>query len=496
MVILSSFSLAVIIQPGTQFKPSSSNIIYNITEQINSTSINISDICLNISDPKFNDSYCLSSGILNIIQLPNTNYTNIIENVTISSLNVTEGDIITFELIENETITPSWINWVLNGIKQATGNLWNWIVSYDSFENSPNNISVYVRETDGQAYRYDLFINVDDENLAPIVEDFYQTPTLTNFSNNLITMFCNVSDEDLSSDQLNVSMAYRLSSNNQWVNVNPTYNPLTDLWTNSFSTAPQYNWITTLDFRCSVTDQKSGYSGFQYDYDSVQVVGEQVSPTIPTIITPKNGNFDVVIPLECKGAIDGNLDAFAYVLEARFNNTFKEIGRHFPKLTYEWDISNFRFNETQIRCYSTDYHENSSYIYTNNLTITHKVNHYLYNKNLKLVPKVNERVIFESYCNTLNSTNLKINSIYLDCNNDNLFDYYYSFENQTKKIISKKMSCLYSESERYLLESGCVVERINSSISWINETICNNLEIDDTYCNILRNRNIEVLSNE
>lgn len=483
---------AVILAPGTQLEPSNSNVIYNITQNINSSYVNVSDLCVIIDDPQLNDSYCVSSDGLRILNLPEFNTTGIIESIYQSELNITEGDNVTFEVNEEDGVIISWYNWILNGVKIATGKVWNWIVSYDAHEDSPNNISIYVRESDGTTYRTDLYINVEDENLPPEITEFYAEPTLTTFNNNSVTIFCGGSDEEINESELNVEIDYRLGTSSEWIETSPIYNELLGIWTSSFETQPTYNWITIIDIRCRLQDQKSLYSSYMYLYDEIEVEGEQVAPSKPSSITPYSGNFDVVIPIECSGSYDGNRDNFIYIIEADYNGTYKEIGKHFPGSGYEWDISNFEFENTALRCFATDYINESDYIYSSNITITENVNFYVYDKNIKNNMKENEINIFELYCNVENSSNLKINSLYADCNRDNLYDYYFDYENQTTKRKHNKISCIYPESDIYTLSSGCIIERINESISWSSEDVCKSLPNDRNYCQLLREREVRI----
>lgn len=482
---------ALIVEEGVQFSPSNSNVIYNLTQNMNTTDINITDECVIIDDVRFNDSYCLTSDAERVIDLPNLNYSELFSNWTIIDENLTEGEEYTFEVDIEDGKTVSWAKWFIDGVKKATGLVWNWLIGFDTKDKGINNISLYVREEDNQAYRKDWYFSVNDNFQPPIIEDFFQTPLSVNFTNQTVSMFCNVSDLDSGVEELDVNMSYRLSTNNQWIDLEGVYSEVSEIWSASFKTNPLPEWITTLDFRCIAKDNESLLSSYQYDYDTVIVSGEQVAPTQPDNIEPNSGVFDVVMDIKCQGSYDANQDNFWYEIDAYMGDEWVGLGSHIPGNYYELDVSEIPFNSIKLRCKAKDNEGESGYAYTDNISIEHETNHYLYNSNFKKFPGIDDNVVMKAYCNTEYSDNLKIESYYLDCNSDDLIDYYQDYSNMTINYYNKKHNCVYEAEGIKKIKSECVLTRINNSIAW--GKTCKRNSMDDDYCRLTRERSVTII---
>lgn len=433
------------------------------------------------------------------------NFVPIITNLLPSydDFNVSEGDTIIFdvEYIDIDSEDTISVSWFLNGIKQASTKVWQWVVSHlIANPDNPfvsNNVTVYINDNDGGIVAYEWDIGVNEVNLAPVILDFYQTPTEISFDNNLIEIFCDVEDEYYNKTDLTVNISYKSPISDEFINLNVSLE--SDLFFSSILIDRDPLNVGLWSFRCQARDPVGDVFSQQTDFDSVRVVDVPVSPNTPSFITPTRGTFDSIINIECEQVTDPNKDDVFYDFYAEIilNNgsvSWIPISLNNSKNMFTWYVGNLREQENiSLSCQAHD-KELYSDVFESNTTIKIKrdfkvliVPHSIVKKNY-----IFNKIPYSIICDVNSFDNVIIHSSYADCSNNGQWEYHFRYADKNRTITTDPFSCYYETEGFKTINAGCILQRVNESIAWDFE-LCKDTSNKEDFCLVERSVREELI---
>jgi len=395
--------------------------------------------------------------------------------------NVSEGDEIDFDVdytdIDDEDSFS--FSWLLNGIQKATTKLWQWVVGHTiSNPDNPytsNNVTIIIDDNDGGVVNYVWDIGVFDVNIAPIINDFTQTPSILNFSNNNIKLECNATDEYLNQSELNVTLYYKKPDDITYTQVNNTL--INGLFTANITVEPLSENIGLWSFRCKADDMLDDLYSQQTDIDSVEVEHVPIEPNNITSIKPLKGSYDSFLPLRCSPVTDPNTDSVYYDFSVEYNlkngtRIVKNIYNH-TKHKYQFYTGNIIEQENlTIGCRANDGELYNDWYYENTtIKIQRNYKVLLLPMTLKSTNRIFQDIPFNVVCDLTNINNTVIEYAYANCNGDGQWDYLFNYEDKQRIKTVNTFSCYYENAGTKEVTAGCVYTRVNESIEW-DENIC------------------------
>lgn len=433
-----------------------------------------------------------SVGYLNVNNVSyefNINPPPVLLNYTPSNLTPTfqENNTIFFNVSVSDVGDTNFFKWLLDGVTQAYTQFWNWLVPMDGFNlNNPHNITIVINDTSGQQITNTWIVNITNLYLSA----FEQLPSSVSWTGDLITITCYANE---TTD--NATIEYRLPDDGSWVELNNTYNATLEGYRSYLTTQINPLWNGFLDFRC--TTNAIGFELVQTDYDSVEVVAGNIPPNT-TSISPSKGLYDANIRLYCN-ANDYNNDNLTYEFQANYTNyegsTSGWVSLYNGSIPfYNWYTLHLpEQSSINVRCNSYDGEDFSDWVSnTNPLSLKHGTSLQLFSNLPNHQYRVNNNLPFTAYCKTP-PNNTKINKIWSDCNNDGQWDYAFDYSNYSNdyKVGEGSFVCKFGVAGNYSITTGCLMERINTDISW-DRSVCKNIKESDNYCNVAKEYNLEV----
>lgn len=411
-------------------------------------------------------------------------YDNQTPNVTIiSPTNMTptynESDEISFNVtVDDRGNLNYFFRWVLDGITQAFTRVWTWATGiYDS---GYHNVTMYANDTFGNTSSEYWNVTILNINVHPEISDLYAYPVSLSQDEGNFTIICNATDSDSNSSDLNVTIRYRDSNDFFWKELPEYYHNATKTW--NASKDPLSIDTGLVDISCRASDGDLD-SDWEYAYDYIEVLAYNYPPSTPTNLNPIDGKYDYGIPVKCSGSIDNNSDQLRYHIWYKCDS-----GDWILFHNETWNIALFDlgvFNHSQLidfKCSVCDYKSCSAeYNPTGKINVTQMPTLMLYQSPFQrfLVRNTPYQVgVFANLNSSYYKNNTYIQSAYADCNGDDLWDYYWTYEGNGTLSINENFECVNYQGQ-VNHKVGVVLTRFNESKPF-TLGLCK--EIDESIC--------------
>jgi len=377
-------------------------------------------------------------------------------------------------------------SWFLDGIFQAIGKVWTWIIDlFQSETNNPHNVTVIVSGNNSKESRVEWNVNITQQ----WINLFYQYPANISYVYETISSVCLI-NQSVSS----AYMQYKFSSSSTWINFTSVYNETLGGYYGELQTAPFSTGY--MDFRCIAID--GNYTVVQTSYNSVYVYEMHISPIAPFNINPVKGSFDTSMSIQCIGSQAYDDYPLYYDFDASYVNpenqsvTWQPLIINSTSDSFTWNVLNLpEQSGINLRCRANDGDSYTEYYEANNsLNINHGMSLQMFHAAFDPEYYEYDNVILANYCNVEGLKNAQIDMTWADCNNDGQYDYVFQYS-QNETSVYDYFTCIYTAAGEYQAKIGCVMTRANNLSSW-DTSICKGISEDDKYCNYEKLYNIRI----
>ena len=219
------------------------------------------------------------------------------------------------------------------------------------------------------------------------------------------------------------------------------------------------------------------------------VTVDQAFPLEIDSISPNQGVFDSNIPINCyvddsKYWFKDSLFDYQLYYDSEWHNSTINSSSMYHQ-AYTLHVA--EQSDVQVRCRSFDgvYYSNWSETSGMNLTISHKKNKLeLFDLSGVRRKTVYTQSAYNSHCKIDSDINNEyISNIYIDCENDGLWDGMLK-HNSSEQVKEDSLFsvCTFPEVGSYKVSTGCIIEKTNQSEKWKTQ-FCVGLADTDDYCN-------------
>jgi len=423
------------------------------------------------------------------ISVTNVSGPTIIGTSPVQNINVTEGDTKEFSVTVSSPLRYI-VEWFKNGVSQAFGVIWEWIVGDDE-QGDGKNVTAVVNDTFGQLVSYSWIVNVTNLNLAPTVSSI-DTSESTIRPNVDYYVSCNLVDSDTDEDDLIVDIQW--DDGTGWTNITEYYE--NSEWRGNISGGTHFQ-NDVLSYRCRGTDNETPAltSSWYYVNDYKTVGLEQTAPETPEILLPVSSERKYTIPVLCGGSYDGQSstqDIFYEVYVRKNSTTWGLIRNASEILMYSYNIASDAINTTyDFRCRSFDGIERSDYITNINGTIKKDIPVFSIIQTMDNPTYIDGVVYNQGYFLDVSALgdDYSVYKVTGECNNDGLIDSV--IEHGYSQMAKGVFNCI-NKPGTILHTIDAYIYKNNTNLKWAG--ICSNLGNADQYCRI--SKNYEVYINE
>ena len=386
---------------------------------------------------------------------------------------------------------PLLYEWFVDGVFKVFTQFLNYLFDFASA--GIHLVTVNVTDATNKVSTMSWIVNVTNLNLNPNIHSLTTNDTTPKWLET-VRIYCNTSDPDNETATINltVDINYRLPSGFLWNSTTESYEPSTGLWYTNITIPVDGATVGKWDFRCRANDGIS-YSLYTTELDLIEVFEFNIAPTIPTYLQPSMGTFDMQIPIFCTNSTDVNTfnDNLTYDIEAYYkvnvsdSQSWKNISIDNVGGYYIWDINNFPSQaNVDLRCRSKDSANLTLGWFNNNGTL-------IFNELFNLDIMVRETYmspgtehLFGLYCDAKLYDNISIIATIIDCNSDDIAEYYFEYNlSWNKKEVTEWGLCIIPNSKTSRITSSCILQKNRINMTWSN-TICSERGRNETYCHI------------